>query len=867
MNNDVQGSLFLWGGDQPKSEVGPLVRRGNSWWLQLRESANWLDAQLEELEQSATALVGLLPDPQGWPNSHPIHRGLVVGAVQSGKTTHMMATSAIAIDQGFKIVIVLAGLADDLRRQTALRFNTGLMRQSDVINDLTGATTLGLPESPGPLGGFALPFFYDANQYSHLALHMRRALASSEPCVVVVKKNPASLRELRLVLHHLFERFGPETLPTLVIDDECDEASVPGYGQGVVIPDAISEIWTASHLQPYIAYVGYTATAAASLLQDPRNPLFPSDFVFLLRHPGSDTTSLAYSEPLSDNWYTGAHCFYEEFGEEADAQSNFLVSTSVSDSDPNPDDRPNPRLNEALIAFFVSGAFRLALSPEKEFDDLDNIPLPHSMLVQTSTERADHLDLAREIIEICGGHEEGDGIFSLDPQKLVSWSCSDEKYWEGWYKQFNDSRERIHSERPHNLPFINVTWDQVRGRLNEVFTNTNLKLVNSDELYGSSLNYRQSYSASGKPTAPEDIFVIVIGGQKLSRGLTIEGLCTTYFARWSRRPHDDTVQQLSRWFGYRSKYLEFCRLFTSEESFSRLREINNNDSEHRELLGDLMAEGRPLSEARLVLRSSPTSILTGKIGVGTQVSIRFSPRKHVFTNLESGVAAGPNEEAAWFVVEEIRQRGGADVWTVGGTKRGELSRGWNADEVANLLEGFQYQRHNPDHLEAPLKEYYRLPEQDRTTNRGFNPLDDPYLMAAYLKFWAQHPSEWGQVPTFNVGFAFGNKGNEITPFDFPLLDKKITSSDKLEGGWTGRSSGWLGDTLFDSPPVSQLLGDDRRAEGCPGLLLLYIVHKSATGRSGEGKVRDFHTPTFCISVPGGGPEFDLVLMGGHYPVP
>src|ERR1043166_712610 len=120
--------------------------------------------------------------------------------------------------------------------------------------------------------------------------------------------------------------------------------------------------------------------------------------------------------------------------------------------------------------------------------------------------------------------------------------------------------------------------------------------------------------SSGEELPPQDIYVIVVGGTKLSRGITLEGLCVSYFTRWVPNPTEDTVQQMSRWFGYRGPHLEFCRLFTGKAVYDSLRQMSENDTHLRYQLAELMRVGGSLKDAILVLRANPRALPTGKMG-------------------------------------------------------------------------------------------------------------------------------------------------------------------------------------------------------------------------------------------------------------
>lgn len=120
--------------------------------------------------------------------------------------------------------------------------------------------------------------------------------------------------------------------------------------------------------------------------------------------------------------------------------------------------------------------------------------------------------------------------------------------------------------------------------------------------------------------------------------------------------------------------------------------------------------------------------------------------------------------------------------------------------------------------------------------------------------WAASSPPGQPPPTFSVGVSFGESESGVEPFDFPLLNRQISQHDRVEGSWTGRGSNWPGDYYFDRPPDRFKMGSTERARGASGLLLLYVVHRDALGRSRKGKKRRYHTPFFGISIPGGGPD-------------
>ncbi len=849
----------IWGGPPPPPELGRLVRRGTQWWEQY--SAGLAKGPVRnELELSSCTIVELLPDPQAWGDAPTPFKGLVVGAVQSGKTASMIGVSAVALDQGFKLIIVLAGLKDDLRRQTARRFNAQLLRQSDPVEGADGVATLDAPVGPGPLGGFALNYYFDANFVPTLQIQMERALNRGEPCVIVVKKNAASLRELGKAMRVVYRRHRSANVPTLVLDDECDEASVATPTADRTVPTVIASLWASSGPTPNIAYVGYTATAAASLLQDPSNALFPSHFVQMLRYPAADDGPLTYSTPNGDSWYTGGATYYGQFGDEPGESLNFLVSPTVTATHLAGDPGQSPSLYDALVAWFVGGAFRLALQPERRFDDPQRLPAPHSMMVQTSTSIDDHRAWRDAICSLLAGVDVGDGIVMFDDEALMRRVEAEEVDWRAWHDRFSVARDRIYAQSPHAGVQKLVDWEELKAALPDVFRNATLKIVNSDGGEGQTLDYSPDVSQGGRIVPQQDVYVIAVGGSKLSRGLTIEGLCVTYYTRSSIHPFEDTTLQTSRWFGYRGSYLEFCRLFTNEDTYERLADIQASDLDHRLRLADLMERGESLERARLALRTSPTGTLTAKLGVGTIHDLAFSPSTHLYSHIETGALARANQQAAQRIARQIEASGVEQVGGESGRLRGLISRGWTAAQVADLLDSFEYSDHNPYPDRYPMPELYKRADPNREDARLLGTSNDPYVAAAYLRYWARESED---APRFNVGVTFGQTevGNE--PFDFPLLNRKISPSGRLEGAWSGRSGEWRGDTSFDNPDESCVSPVGIRARGCDGLVLLHVVHKDARGRSGAGIARECHSPAFGLVIPTGGPTFSVVV---NYPL-
>lgn len=853
----TEPTAFLWDAARPPPPAGSVQLRSQRWWTQFADAVSMGRGARRELEKSSREIVGLLPDPTNWENCKRPTRGLVVGAIQSGKTGHMMALAARALDQGYRIVIVLAGARDDLRTQTARRFNTQLLRKSEEISG-TKLRTLPLECSIGALPAFSTPYHLDCHRYALLLPRLTSALAKGEPAVIVVKKNTASLGDLATRLRLIYETVESHELPLLILDDECDEASVDEGDR--TIPEAIANLWRLREETPPVAYVGFTATAAANILQSADNDLYPDQFAYLLRFPAQGDSLLSFGEPNSDSWYSGTETFYESFRDGPGVHDNWPVLPLISETESANPSFSNESLVDALRAYLVAGAFRLASSENWSWEDAKRCPVPHSMLIQASTAVLEHGRWANAIADRFGGEGVAPGAFSLSWSKVKEDLDKSIEKWKKWYSEFSRSRERVYRERPHSQAQVQVDWSDVQDLLRDVVEHAIVKVVNSDPGASQGLDFAPRTHADGSAAWPQDVFVIVIGGSRLSRGITIEGLCVSYFCRWADAPTEDTVLQISRWFGYRGSHLEFCRLITTTAIAESLREIAANDRDLRFQLGSLMEQHLSPRDAAMILQCHATGVPTAKLGVGTIVNLAFSPHSSVFRLLEVGLMARANLDLAIDLVARIRSRAGETIRSMRGTARGELSRDWGTSEIASILDELAYERHNPEVDSIRPGVSYRPPDRSRAIASVLSVADDPYWVASYLRMWE---ADKGPTvpPRFNVGVVYGEMTESCEPFDFPLVNRFVSDRNVMEGGWGGRSASWRGDVLFDDPPAGVVVtGSSYRKRGAEGLLLMYVIHRLARGRSGGGVVRNLHSVTFGLVIPAGGPVHRRVLV-------
>lgn len=702
--------------------------------------------------------------------------GLVMGSVQSGKTASMFGLTALALDCGVDIVVILAGTRLALWRQTYER----LAEQMDAGEDVASkATRRLLCPSPGVALSAASHSLQDTYRMS--SAQVRRKLAQSRPLIIVAMKQTDHLYALGSTLRNsVFATVDQldRAVHMLVLDDEADDGSVldavveagldplsPSLKQ---IPRAIADLWEprsgSAPVNLFTTYVGYTATPQANLLQEDHNPLAPRDFVISLRtpldvghpvdaaHPDAPRSS-TYPEPNGlEKFYTGGEVYYDR------GQSAGLCIELTG--------QPDHDLADSIRAYLVAGAIRLHWSsgthgPHSlasiDFESRDQAiaasPDPHSMLIHPSANTGTHFASAEDVLLWAGiGDrsaarevlESGDAYL---PAALVAKIQGEEPLWEAWIDRYRASAAAITTEfnvvNPRPIP----DWPSVKSLLEaEILPGTRVSVVNSDERADDRPEYKPSLDEStGRWRAARDLSTIFVSGNVMARGLTLEGLTTALFQRNSNSPVADTQMQMQRWFGYRGDYIELCRVFALRDQIELFGAYHDIDEALREGIAARMAGAAP---APAVLHGMGF-LATGKIANLGHVPLCPSSRPFV-TLINDGRAADPN---AQLVAELFATRPSTDV-AVGQSVRGRaLVESLSMLEAAELLERLEFTSYRPGtdsrigelwtQVQArvaatqplPLGTQFYNPPVD--TSRGASPprTDCPYAIAAYLRLW------------------------------------------------------------------------------------------------------------------------------------
>ncbi|QTY25968.1 Z1 domain-containing protein [Flavobacterium sp. CS20] len=524
----------------------------------LRSQKNFPDAVLNQISKLTDKTLDSLFNP----NEKIIvsKRGLVVGQVQSGKTSNYTGLICKATDAGYKLIIVLAGIHNNLRSQTQLRLDEGFLgfdTQHQRAFDQNGVT-IGVGKlQQGSVAHSLTSSLENGDFTAGLANSLGINFNTSEPIIAVVKKNTRVLERLNQWLSAQTEELpdGRRTIRNkslLLIDDEADNASINYNREDDPATRTNSYIRDLLRMFDKSAYVGYTATPFANLFisKEELDDLFPRDFIINI--------------PAPTNYIGPDKVFGIEVLESDEERENVLpVVNRISDyrdsipqghkrDDQLPDELPES-LKTAIKCFILTCAIR-------ELRGQTNVH--NSMLVHVSrftnwqrhiTMRVEEtFDFYRRGVEMRVPEIIEEIRRTFEENEQYSYNYNGEEITET-YKSYKDVSQYVIDNIPNIDSQVTVhNWDEVLPYLNSAVSKIQVREINGGS--GDALNYYDNKNG---------LSVIAIGGNKLSRGLTLEGLSVSYYLRASKMY--DTLMQMGRWFGYRPGYVDLCRLFTSRE--------------------------------------------------------------------------------------------------------------------------------------------------------------------------------------------------------------------------------------------------------------------------------------------------------------
>ena len=532
----------------------------------LKES--WPPQMVQSLSDVTTRILGHLQDPLSEGTTWN-RRGLVIGHVQSGKTANYTGLIARAADAGYKFIIVVAGIHNNLRKQTQQRIDEAFIGRSSDPEDRRNIGVGLAPGYPHPATLTNINEDFNKNTAEKSGWKINDF---SKPIILVIKKNVTTLTALHKWLKELnAEGDGRiSDVPMLLIDDEADNASINTNKEDLDPTRTNAMIRRILGLFAKSCYVGYTATPFANIFINPdaygddvREELFPRDFIYCLDAP---TT------------YFGAE---KVFLDEATSQSIVRPIDDCEDLIPYAHKRDDPvhelpaSLYRALDEFIVARAIRnLRGQTGKHCSMMVNV----SRFVPVQKAVRDFLSLREKKIR-----EAVLANYAM-PEEVSSRNT----YMRGLKQAFD--AEYVDA---------GFTWAEVKAALNGVFEHLHLYVINSksDEV----LDYTW-YEKEGV-----GLTSIAVGGLSLSRGLTIEGLTVSYMYRNTKMY--DTLMQMGRWFGYRPGFEDLCRVHLSRDSIDWYSHIAEAAEELIQQAKQMSRNGLSPEYFGLYVRSHSKSLL------------------------------------------------------------------------------------------------------------------------------------------------------------------------------------------------------------------------------------------------------------------
>jgi hypothetical protein len=533
---------------------------------------NWPPQVIGTLDRVSDEILDLLGNPAQ--TDHWGRRGLVVGDVQSGKTATYTALTCKAGDAGYQLIILLTGTLESLRRQTQERLDEGFVGL-DSSGELTTVRTIRTNRAVGVglidgtrMAGVFTSRLRDFNRDILNTLGFRLDIFH-EPVLVVIKKNKSILQNLEKWLAEF--NAGPDgkiNAPVLVIDDEADNASVNTRKDDEDPAEINRRIRSLLERFTHSSYVGFTATPFANVFIDPDtndemlgNDLFPRDFIYALEPPSN---------------YFGPQAI---FGEDPRRD----ITRSIEDAELVFPPRHKSILQVNSLPESLYQAVRVFLIATTIRDLRGEGATHRSMLVNVSH----YTNVQEQVVDILHTwltqvQQDVRNYSQLDSRDaLRNQNLADLK--KAWELEFCDSE---------------FTWEQIQAELIEGILPISVRAVNQ-RTGAASLDFSRH-----KETG---LRVIVVGGNSLSRGLTLEGLSTSYFFRSTKMY--DTLLQMGRWFGYRDGYEDLCRIWLSDEAAHWYAHITSATDELRQELRKMREERRRPIDFGLKVRAHPGALI------------------------------------------------------------------------------------------------------------------------------------------------------------------------------------------------------------------------------------------------------------------
>ena len=488
----------------------------------------------DKIIHNAAKVLGYCPDPTK--NCEQRLTGIVIGKVQSGKTSNFIALTALAFDNGYTHVVVFGGTKKVLVGQNSDRITEYFSACKDVI-------VLNTVEHKNQLNSDTLLQF---------TKHGKKV-------IIVALKTP---QQINFIRNEVFSNPELADKETLIIDDEGDEASLNTLVNKGKKSSTYKAIENLKNTLRRHCFVSVTATPQANLLISSMDVLSP-DFGVLV-DPGKG--------------YCGLDVFHgpnSKYIKEIPDNESSLLDEGVPQS-----------FYEALATFFVAcGIFKhRGIDPGAKL----------SMLIHPSQLKMDH-----------------DFVIHKTKTTIDNWRNSSQNKKDIAYmpvrKLLLQAYDRYKTETIPDVP----KFEDIEDAILDAIDYHGLHKVNGDSV-PNGIDKCYDYN-------------IYVGGAMLGRGLTIKGLAVTYIIRTAKGVSTaDTVTQRARWFGYKTKYLDLCRIFAVSKIIEEFKSIREHEEDIWDTVRDANLQGTHFKDiARIFVLSD--NLKATRSNVATTESYTFKP--------------------------------------------------------------------------------------------------------------------------------------------------------------------------------------------------------------------------------------------------
>lgn len=558
-------------------------------------------------------------------------RGMVVGHVQSGKTSNYVGLINKATDAGYKVIIVIAGTISSLRRQTQERIDCGYIgRNSSAFIRENENKIIGVGKYKVNTDIYSLTSSYyksgDEGDFSQSVANRLNIPIGKNPVVFVIKKNKS-------ILENLIDWFSKDVnakivdgspklfdVPVLVIDDEADAASVNASKSIEDIKTINKLIRTLLNLFNQNTFIGYTATPYANLFISQEHndelttivknkeykigeDLFPRDFIINIKAPTN---------------YIGAAKIFGFENPNGETKEPLDIFRAIDDYDPpffktinknNKEDLPDylPKsLEKAIKSFILTCAIRRLRGHQNKHNSM----LVHVALLVKWIDRVAYLVNEKT-------REYANAIKAEDAEIL-------QELKELFESDFIPTTDNV----LENLDYKDIrikqhSWEEVKGELKKAVSKIDVRSVHGTRST-TNLEYHNIEEIDYN-RHENGLSVIAVGGSRLSRGITLEGLSVSYYLRTTKMY--DSLMQMGRWFGYRPGYVDLCRLYTTEQIFEWFNHITMATEEMRNDFDEMTASHQLPKDFRLKVRNHHglmTITSLAKLNFSKNIEISFS---------------------------------------------------------------------------------------------------------------------------------------------------------------------------------------------------------------------------------------------------